>query len=69
MLAANDNAVLVSLNDCVRMTSLSRSMLNRLREQARFPSAIPLGERKIGFVKSEVAEWIADRINRARAAA
>lgn len=65
----NDNQPrLVSLNDAARMTSLSRSMLNRYRERGRFPSAVPLGERRIGFVKSEVQAWINERIA-ARAAA
>ncbi len=68
MIPANDNAVLVSLNDAARMTSLSRSMLNRYREQGRFPVAVTLGERRIAFVRSEVAAWIAERIA-ARAAA
>lgn len=62
MTLANDNAVLVSLNDAARMTSLSRSMLNRYREQGRFPVAVSLGERRIAFVRTEVAEWISERI-------
>lgn len=67
MLAANDNT-LVSLNDAARMTSLSRSMLNRYRAEGKFPAAIPMGERRVAFIKSEVSAWIADRIREARAA-
>ncbi|OWK21715.1 helix-turn-helix transcriptional regulator [Mesorhizobium amorphae] len=66
---ANDNiAVLVSLNDAARMTSLSRSMLNRYRGDGRFPAAVPLGEKRVAFVASEVRQWIDQRIA-ARAAA
>jgi prophage regulatory protein len=64
----NDNVVLVSLNDAVRMTSLSRTMLNRYRAEGRFPIAVPLGERRIAFVRSEVQEWISGRIARRAAA-
>ena len=64
MTPANDNAVLVSLNDAARMTSLSRSMLNRYREQGRFPRAVILGERRVAFVKAEVLEWIQAKIER-----
>jgi prophage regulatory protein len=66
--AANDNAVLVSLNDAARMTSLSRSMLNRYRAEGRFCAAVSLGERRIAFVKAEVQQWIESKIA-ARAAA
>lgn len=37
-------------------------MLNRYRAEGRFPSAVPLGDRRVAFVKSEVNEWIAARI-------
>ena len=59
----NDNGLrLVSLNDAARMTSLSRAMLNKYRAQGRFPTAVQLGEKRIGFVLSEVQGWIAERI-------
>ncbi|WP_411036138.1 helix-turn-helix transcriptional regulator [Shinella sp. BYT-45] len=66
---ANDNMpTLVSLNDACRMTSMSRSMLNRYRSEGRFPIAVDLGDRRVAFVRSEVAEWIQAKIS-ARAAA
>lgn len=58
----NDNHQLLSLNDAVRLTSLSRSMLNRYRSEGRFPKAVSLGEKRIAFVAAEVRAWIADRI-------
>ncbi len=68
MRANNDNAVLVSLNDASKMTSLSGTMLNRYRSEGRFPVAVPLGDRRVAFVKAEVEAWINQRIA-ARAAA
>jgi prophage regulatory protein len=65
---ANDNFALVSLNDAVRMTSLSRSMINRYRAEGKFPVAVTLGERRIAFVRAEVAEWISQRIEERAAA-
>jgi prophage regulatory protein len=62
MPAANDNAILVSLNTAATMTSLSRSMLNRYRAAGDFPAAVPMGERRVAFVASEVRDWISDRI-------
>lgn len=57
-----DEPVLISLNDACRMTSMSRSMLNRYREEGRFPAAVPLGDRRVAFVRSEVQEWITSKI-------
>lgn len=69
MIHANDNVpTLVSLNDACRMTSMSRSMLNRYRSEGRFPIAVDLGDRRVAFVRSEVVEWIQTKIS-ARAAA
>jgi prophage regulatory protein len=58
----NDNLELVSLNRAAEMTSLSRSMLNRYRSEGRFPRAVPLGEKRVAFVASEVRAWIAEKI-------
>lgn len=65
-LPANDNSPprLISMNETVRATSLSRTMLNKYRAEGRFPSAVALGDRRFAFVRSEVDAWIADRIAR-----
>ncbi len=75
-LPANDNQAptLISMNEAVRATSLSRTMLNRYRAEGRFPAAVPLGDRRFAFVRAEVNKWIENRIARrgekqARAAA
>jgi prophage regulatory protein len=57
-----DEARLVSLKDACALTSLSRTMLNRYRADGRFPAAVPLGDKRIAFVKSEVTEWINARV-------
>ncbi|WP_246700602.1 AlpA family phage regulatory protein [Rhizobium sp. PEPV16] len=43
-------------------------MLNRYRQEGRFPKAVDLGDRRIAFVRSEVTAWIHAKIA-ARAAA
>lgn len=66
----NDNIpMLVSLNEACRLTSMSRTMLNRYRAEGRFPVAVDLGERRVAFVRSEVAEWIQQKIAARGAAA
>ncbi len=44
------------------LTSLSRTMINRYRAEGRFPAAVPLGDKRVAFVKSEISEWINARI-------
>lgn len=53
---------LISIREACRRTSLSRTQINALRKQERFPVAVPLGEKRIAFVASEVDGWIASRI-------
>ncbi|KMJ98783.1 helix-turn-helix transcriptional regulator [Bradyrhizobium japonicum] len=54
--------MLVSMKTACTLTSLSRTMINRYRAEGRFPAAVPLGDKRIAFVKAEVSEWIASRI-------
>ncbi|MBB4272822.1 helix-turn-helix transcriptional regulator [Rhizobium mongolense] len=58
----NDLAVLVSLNEAAKMTSMSRTMVNKYRASGRFPQPVDLGDRRVAFVKSEVMAWIEAKI-------
>lgn len=58
----NDNYPLVSLNDVVKMTSLSRTAINIKRKAGTFPPAVALGEKRVAFVRAEVVAWIDARI-------
>lgn len=54
--------LILSINDVTRLTSISRTMVNRYRAEGRFPRAVTLGEKRIGFLRSEVVEWIEARV-------
>lgn len=65
----NDNTpALISLNDACKITSMSRTMINRYRKSGRFPAAVELGEFRVAFVRSEVTAWVQAKIS-ARASA
>ncbi|MBX5279111.1 AlpA family phage regulatory protein [Rhizobium sp. NLR10a] len=66
--ATNDNFALISLKDTCALTSMSKTMIHRLRLEGSFPTAIPLGEKRIAFLRSEVTAWIQAKLA-ARAAA
>lgn len=53
---------LVSMNDVAKMTTLSRTMINKLRATDSFPKAVALGPKRIAFVRAEVMAWIEERI-------
>jgi prophage regulatory protein len=57
-----DHPVLISLNDVCELTSLSRTAVNKWRSLGRFPAAVPLGSKRIAFVRGEVERWIRERI-------
>lgn len=62
-LFVNDNLPpIISIKTAAAMTSLSRPLINVMRAQGAFPAAVQLGERRIGFVRSEVVDWIQARI-------
>ncbi len=54
--------ILIPMKEVCTLTSLSRTMVNRLRVAGRFPAAVELGERRVAFVRSEVLAWIEERI-------
>lgn len=44
------------------LTGLSRSTIYRYMDKGIFPRPVPLGVRSVGWVKEEVLEWLASRI-------
>jgi prophage regulatory protein len=49
-------------------TGLSRSTIYAFISQGRFPKPIPLGARSVGWLSSEVDDWINSRISERKAA-
>ncbi len=58
----SDFPALISVNEAAKLTSLSRTSIFKLRSQGKFPKAVPLGEKRVAFVRAEVAAWIEARI-------
>ena len=61
-IAANDNFQLISLKDTCALTSMSKTMILRLRRDGSFPQPVELGEKRIAFVRSEVLAWIQQKL-------
>ena len=47
-------------------TGLSRSTIYHYIKDGLFPTPVPLGPRAVGWLESDVSEWIAGRVKVAR---
>ncbi|MFD1984213.1 helix-turn-helix transcriptional regulator [Mesorhizobium newzealandense] len=65
----DSDAVLISIKEAARITSLSRTSINEKRAAGKFPQPVPLGDKRIAFVRSEVDAWIRERIAARRSVA
>ena len=43
-------------------TGLSRSTLYDQMRAGKFPRPVPLGDKAVGWLESDISNWIADRI-------
>ncbi len=52
----------VRLHEVMARTGVSRSTIYVWVAEGRFPKPVPLGERSVGWIESELEEWLRDRI-------
>ena len=57
---------IIRLKDVIALTGLSRSTIYLRMVQGKFPKKINLGSRAVGWIRSEVNEWIEERIRESR---
>ncbi len=56
------NLNLIRLTEVKHRTGLSRSTIYARIAEGTFPEQIPLGGRAVGWLDSEIDQWIADQI-------
>jgi len=61
-LPRDPNERALRLRQVSQLTGLSRSMIYQMQADGRFPQRIKLGERAVGWLESEVRDWLATRI-------
>jgi prophage regulatory protein len=54
---------IIRLPEAIKKTGLSRSTIYSLVKQGDFPKQIKLTPRTMGFLESEVDQWLSDRAN------
>ena len=57
---------ILKLTEVKSTTGLSGSTIYRLISQGHFPRQIKLSQRSSGWLKSEVEQWLEDRISASR---
>lgn len=53
---------LIKLTEVLHTTGLSRSTLYKYVADGVFPKPVSLGERAVGWVESEINDWLSARI-------
>jgi len=53
---------ILRLKEVINKTGLARSTIYKYLDAGTFPKPIPLGGRSVGWVDSEVHQWILTRI-------
>jgi prophage regulatory protein len=53
----------MKLKEVIRVTRLSRATIYRLISSGEFPKQIPLGDKSVAWLESEVYGWMENRIS------
>jgi len=53
---------ILRLKDVMATTGLARSTVYKFISEGAFPKPIPLGGKSVGWLESEIQEWIAEKI-------
>lgn len=63
--SAQLHAAIMSLNDVVHATSLSRSTIYRMVKKGTFPQPLAVSTKRCGFYVHEVTDWLQSRPRKA----
>jgi prophage regulatory protein len=58
---ATEQTVILRLPELRRRVGLGRSSIYQLVRQGRFPPPVRLSSRTVGWIDSEVEQWLAER--------
>lgn len=53
---------IIRLNEVINSTGLARSTIYKYISEGAFPKPIPLGDRSVGWLESEIHNWILARV-------
>ncbi len=53
---------LIKLKEVMDCTGLARSTIYKYISEQAFPKPVPLGERAVAWVESEIQDWILEKV-------
>lgn len=53
----------IRLKEVMNLTGLSKSSIYRFSNNDDFPKSVPLGARSVGWIESEVTQWLENKIS------
>lgn len=62
MVNTNQNIVILRRKSVELRTGLSRSSLYNAIAAGTFPAPVPLGEKSVGWIESEIQSWLESRV-------
>jgi prophage regulatory protein len=65
-LQRDPNERALRLRQVCQLTGLGRSMIYQMQAEGRFPQRVKLSDRAVGWLESEVRDWLATRIETSR---
>lgn len=60
----HDTQRIIRMKEVTSRTGMSKSSIYDRINQGDFPKSVPLGGRSVGWIESEVQEWITERISK-----
>ncbi len=60
---------IIGLREVLSRTSMSRSTVYALQKIGEFPKSVSITDRRVGFVESEIDDWLKAKIESGRKAA
>ncbi len=58
---------IIRLPQVMEITGLARSTIYKWIKQGNFPAQVNLGPNSVGFLSTEISEWLSDRVQHSRA--
>jgi len=53
---------ILKIKDVIKKVALSETTIYRKRKEGSFPKAVRLGPRTVGWIESEIDEWISEKM-------
>ncbi|MBJ6957480.1 AlpA family transcriptional regulator [Vibrio cholerae] len=52
----------IRLKEVIELTGLSKSSIYRMASDDKFPKPLSLGSRSVGWIESEVTQWLDEKL-------